>query len=366
MKTMKFDAQSTLLIKGIAIILMICNHLFPIPEWIYPENQFISLPLRSKTLAAYFGGFSKICVALFAFLTGIAMYHTYSQKSIGRGYKHTLKKLIPFFMTYWLIIICIYIPVMVFAGLFTFDIGEFILNLMGYINSYCKISWYVHFYLELVLTFPIIVRIINTIYRKSNNIELSIIVILAINWLLRFTISHVSLSGIKYVVEYMNYLPIVVVGYYIAWTSVFERVASWLSKGIKKRSVLVGIYIIQFCCLFLIRGLLTGNDWFNVDVILVPIFIVSTWYLIKSMEELNIIKIIVRCLRFLGQYSLELWFLHAIFFIGHPLVQKIAYWPRLDIFILIWTILLLMPFAMIVQRFQRNITRKISVWISKL
>ena len=80
-----FDKQSTLHIKGLAIILMVCNHLFPIPEWIYPDNQYISIPLADKSLAAYIGGFSKICVAIFALLTGIAMYHTYSKKSIGGG-----------------------------------------------------------------------------------------------------------------------------------------------------------------------------------------------------------------------------------------------------------------------------------------
>lgn len=48
-----FTKDDTLKIKGIAIIMMVCNHLFPIPEWIYPENQFISIAIGSKTLAAY-------------------------------------------------------------------------------------------------------------------------------------------------------------------------------------------------------------------------------------------------------------------------------------------------------------------------
>lgn len=78
-----FTIDDTLLIKGVAIILMVCNHLFPIPEWIYPENQFISIAVGSKTLAAYIGGFSKICVAIFAFLSGYAMYFTYTRRGMG-------------------------------------------------------------------------------------------------------------------------------------------------------------------------------------------------------------------------------------------------------------------------------------------
>lgn len=36
--TIKFEKNDTQILKGIAIILMVCNHLFPIPEWIFPEN----------------------------------------------------------------------------------------------------------------------------------------------------------------------------------------------------------------------------------------------------------------------------------------------------------------------------------------
>lgn len=80
-----FNKNDTIRVKGIAIILMVCNHLYPIPEWIYPENQFYSIAVGSKTLAAYFGGFAKICVSIFALLTGMAMYYTYSKNTIGGG-----------------------------------------------------------------------------------------------------------------------------------------------------------------------------------------------------------------------------------------------------------------------------------------
>lgn len=90
-KTIIFDKNDTMRIKGIAIILMICNHLFPISEWIYPENHFYSIAVGDKTLAAYFGSFSKICVAIFALLTGMAMCYTYSKNTIGGGIGIRLK-----------------------------------------------------------------------------------------------------------------------------------------------------------------------------------------------------------------------------------------------------------------------------------
>lgn len=156
-KKVKFTKDDTLLVKGIAIILMVCNHLFPIPEWIFPENQFISIPIGGKTLAAYFGGFSKICVAIFALLTGMAMFYTYSNKSLFVAYKHTLKKLPNFFVTYWIVLLTIYIPIIgIFGGDALITTKDILWNFSGYKTDYCKIAWYVRFYLELVVSFPII------------------------------------------------------------------------------------------------------------------------------------------------------------------------------------------------------------------
>ena len=44
----KFDSKVVCALKGIAIILMVCNHLYPIPEWIFPSNQYISLQVAKK------------------------------------------------------------------------------------------------------------------------------------------------------------------------------------------------------------------------------------------------------------------------------------------------------------------------------
>lgn len=113
---LKFDNSITMEIKGAAIILMVCNHLFPIPEWIYPENNYFSLSFGSKTIASYIGGFGKICVAIFAFLTGIAMFYTYSKAELKKSWVHTLRKLPRFLGTYWMILFVVYIPIIYLGG----------------------------------------------------------------------------------------------------------------------------------------------------------------------------------------------------------------------------------------------------------
>ena len=222
-------------------------------------------------------------------------------------------------------------------------------------TTYCKIAWYVRFYLELVLLFPLVMASISFLYHQSKSKEIATILFLGINWFLRIVLLHSNLPGMMYVTEFMNYLPVVIIGYYIACVSLFERVAIWLSDRIRSPIVLIGSYLIIVGCIFLLRGLLAGNDWFNIDVVLAPIFIGYTWYILMSFGKIPIIRKAENCLTFLGKYSLEIWFLHAIFFIGNVNIQRIAYWPRIDVFILAWTILSLIPFAMLVQRVQRKI-----------
>lgn len=114
--TIKFGKSETQILKGIAIILMVSNHLFPIPEWIFPENQFADFYIGSKGIAAYFGGFSKICVAIFAMLSGIGFYYTYNKYGKKYGYIHNFRKLLPFFVTYWVCILFVYLPIIIICG----------------------------------------------------------------------------------------------------------------------------------------------------------------------------------------------------------------------------------------------------------
>jgi hypothetical protein len=344
-----FDTQSTLIVKGIAIILMVCNHLFPIPELIYPENQFLSISVGSKTLAAYVGGFSKICVAIFALLTGIGMFYTYSKKSLRRAYRHTLGKLPHFFLTYWIIIVLIYIPIMSSVGIFTFNLKELILNLFGYQTTYCLAAWYVRFYFEVVLTFPIWVIAYNKlciILPHKVNKMIPCIFLTIIQWIIAIIIHNVSFPTKEFVSEYFSYIPIIMLGYYIAENNLFGKGADKIKKldKSKLRCVLTGLFILG-CC-FIGRGAVKNILCFSLDFFYAPIVIFVSWQLIKIISNQWITKGLI----FLGRYSLEIWFLHAIFFIGNPIVQKVGYWPKVSILILIWVFILLIPFAMIIQK----------------
>lgn len=339
-----FTAQDTKIVKGCALILMICNHLFPIAEWIYPENQFISISIGQKTMAAYIGSFGKICVSIFAFLTGYGLYFTYKNKKTKFAYKHTLLKLIKFLLTYWIILIFIYLPIMRFTNVLKWDIKEFLLNLFGYKTTYCRIAWYVRVYIELIITFPLW----NTILKKyEKTFQVCIIVLL-------LSLIKLFLSKFPYFLigtifsEYITYTIIVIVGNLIARKDYFCK----FRERIKKINN-VFLYLLIMALIFIGRGFLGNMYLFNMDTIYVPIFIFS---FIMFIQLINI-KLINKALITLGNYSIEMWFLHAIFFIGNSTVQKIGYWPKLDILILTWIIILLLPISKLVKKLENFIEK---------
>lgn len=343
--TWKFDSDATKIIKGVAIILMVCNHLFPIPEWIYPENAYIGLTIGTKTLEAYIGGFSKICVAIFAFLTGYGMYFTYKNKNIKKAYRHTLKKLVHFLTTYWIIILIIYIPIMKLCNIFNFSLKEFMLNLVGYKVTYIRIAWYVRFYIELIITFPIYIILLSFLKKKSKKYVLLIFI-----FIINIILNYVNLQNnfLKFFIEYFQYIAIVLNGYIFAENKIFENI----NKRIHTTNICV--YVIIELVIFILRGKFNYLKGINLDVIYTPIFI---YFILKLLEgiDLNFVKVI---LKILGKYSLEIWFLHAIFFIGNPTIQKIAYWPKISIFILIWVFIVLIPIAKLIQTIVNEIFSK--------
>ena len=75
--------EYTNIIKGLAIIIMFAHHFLTFPEWIIQGVNFSA----SDTFADFFNLPLKICVSLFAFLTGY-FYYFRKKKTV----KYSVKK----------------------------------------------------------------------------------------------------------------------------------------------------------------------------------------------------------------------------------------------------------------------------------
>ncbi len=273
-----FTKNDTLFIKGLTIIMLVSNHVYGMPEWIYDQNKYFGLSIGMRTISSYFGGFSKICVAVFAFLTGIAMFYMYSVKT-RNAYKHSLKRLIPLMSTYWFVLIFIYIPIMYLTNTLYFDIRDFVLNFFVLRTDYIPVAWYLRFYLQIVFTFPLIDYIIGALSHiladKLNSVfktqialfELFILTVVV--FMLRFLIIQFS-SGIftSYLSEYLEFLPIVLSGYIL---TKYDLIVSIMRPThdyfIKRKILFIPVGLTIFLCVFACRGIFKSVYNFNLDYI---------------------------------------------------------------------------------------------------
>lgn len=64
----------TNMIKGIAIILMMTHHFLGFPNWLIDGINYPNYKILGEDLNVWIRYSTKICVALFAFITGYAYY----------------------------------------------------------------------------------------------------------------------------------------------------------------------------------------------------------------------------------------------------------------------------------------------------
>lgn len=341
---MKENKEITVFIKGITIVLMFCNHLFPIPEWIFDSNKVISIAIGSKTVASYVGGFGKICVAVFAVLTGIGLYYVFQRRLYQENFmariKYSVRKICDILISYWGILFAFYIPLATIFSVNNYTVNELLCNIFLIKTSIIQVAWYLRFYVELMLTLPVLYLLLRDTNKYRDSIIFGVIVLIHL---------VADLADSKYFEEYFNYLMVVMIGFFFEKYKINQKIARTFKKKIF-------FNIVVLLALVLCRGIFKSVQFFNTDIIFAPIFVGIVYDLYFRLKSCLRHIIIV-----LGEYSLELWLLHAIFFIGSERLQTIGYWPKIDILILIWTLCILFPFA----KLYNSLFSKIKCFISR-
>lgn len=149
---MTYDKKNSTLIAGIAMILMLIHHLFNLK--LYETNHVIPILINNYEVDAYLGKFGKICVGIFAFNTG---YVFFSKPNFYDTWNKRFKRLFKFLISYWIlcILFCLY-GYCINEPLPT--IANFIKNLFGITtggNIQVTYAWYVYFYIEIIILYPI-------------------------------------------------------------------------------------------------------------------------------------------------------------------------------------------------------------------
>jgi len=317
---------------------MLFHHLFAFPEWYVEGVSYIGIPLRANTLEYVIGQFGHICVAVFAFLTGYGMFFSYKSGSI---IKKSFKKGISFLFCYWLILFLVAIPVNLVLGKTDLTYKFVLKNMFAYNNTLVSFAWYVRFYIEMLVTLPLFYWLLKKLPKLSVPVFL-IMPVVAYRYLGTISSTEwIVCKSVYYLMEYFLWIPCVLTGLIFAHFNLFEKLGKLFKRMGKAEFLTV---ICMMLVLVYIRAYKTETSGisFNRDCILAPIFVFLAVTIIDRLPQ-----IFRGFLKLMGKHSMNIWFLHSLFFFRTAELMKYIYIPKVSVLIVAWVIVICMPFSWI-------------------
>lgn len=217
---------------GVAILMMLFHHLFGMPSRLPYEYK----SLLGGNIEQKMAWFCKICVAIYAFISGYGLSASMGQESnIFDMYKRTGKKAVSLMRKYWLVFF-LFLP-----GIMFFDQRNggyqspqtLIRSFLGLDAAYNSAWWYVQQYLVFLIEFPIFQLLLK---RKKSRKEwrapillISFIVIGVVLVQYYTGIDMIAFCKREYILSFYTY--IFLIGMVIYRFGIFKMVDNLLEKA---------------------------------------------------------------------------------------------------------------------------------------
>lgn len=333
------------MIAGVAIVMMLVHHFFGFADYRLDGNWvYEPVKIGGVSLERIFASAGKLCVAIFAFSGGYAIWVNRENfakfKSIG-------KRALKFLLNYWIILAAFLIYAIIIGDKIPTG-RDFIQNIYGvgtgphepYVNI--AFAWYVVFYISLLLMTPLLIWIFN---RTNGWWNLALLTCFALMpSLIRMTFLS-KINAVPFEVIFGTLISSIV-GLLVAKWKIFDS----MRRMIGRYAFIKGFFIAAFVLILRQIWLLTIGQSDISDAVFAMLFCFG---LLLMFEKINGTRI-AAVLSFLGIYSMNLWFLHGIFFTGSRPLQAILYYPRVSLLILIWGLIMLIPIAMLFAWVQKH------------
>lgn len=323
----KLTPKMSSIIKGIAIVFMVMTHAFGYSDF---RGDYLNQPIFGHTVDFYFSASMKICVAMFAFITGYAYF--FNKK---KTYKYSFGKIIDFLKYYWFQLFVIFLPLSIIIGHYSLNI-DFLYNLLALKNDIVVFAWYVYFYIFTMLVLPLYSRI------KSKIFVFDVIFPIAVCYLSTLLINHILPTHflLTDLSDCFLYFQIVIVGFACAKYRIFDLIY----KVLKIKTPLLGIALIILVPAA--RNFAPSLFGFTFDIFYAPLIIYGIVILFDRIQTSAFFKIF----DFLGIHSMNIWFFHSIFFARYtssffkPIAYLFSIFPP---FVIIWIIILCLPVSFV-------------------
>jgi len=303
------------IIKGVAIILMLMNHLWFFTDRIPGTLKYL-FSIQGESLLLILGCFGEICVSTFFFLSGYGSGIKYADKPYN-----VLSKVKRTYFGYWKVFL-IFIPIgflffshqdiycadayvcRIYAN---FNIVECILNFVAFISTYNREWWFLRYYLILIILFVPIRALVRKM-SAINCIAVVVFIELCLVMINGFFITELWPHGNE-----INYHMISMLCFPIGVIAAKNHLLDKLSRLIVKLPVKWLITIILTIAIIFLRDYVFGTI---VDIVVVPVMIVF-WK--SSFPDIALIR---RALLMLGEHSMNIWLLHSFFCYYYEAVSK--------------------------------------------
>lgn len=315
---MKFTKEHTMQMKGIAIIILLFHHCFlnaqrwaTVPYeklattkgWGYYPISFA--PFSSHTIQ-YLASFSKICVAMFVFMTGYGMWVSYESQKKKTTMSNYIKKRMVTLMTGFLIIFVVTevlaIPTGRFIEVYGHDFRSvvyMIIDALGLAKLlgtplFCLTWWYMSLAIVLIMIFPFV----HSIMEKYQWVVVvaSIIVPRA--------------CGFGQSTDLFRYLLAYTLGMYFAQHDLLARIKEkFMEQNVEGKLLslivsLIGLAVIIKCRQNAWIGWKYLDFWDGFAAMYV--IVLSYIYILNG-------KWIVKGLGFLGKHSMNIFLIHSFY-----------------------------------------------------
>jgi hypothetical protein len=341
MTNLEFTKSDMTRLKGVAILCMLCLHLFcrKVVNGLY----VVAPILHGVPLIYYLGLFSDVCVPIYCFASGYGLYVTYN-KTQGIEFKKNGMRIFKLLINYW-IILFLFILVGFLMGKpeYPGNAAKFIMNFLILSSSYNGAWWFLQTYIILVLVSPFLFKWI----MKSNYYV--VILISGIFYFVAYA------QRIKQVIDFGQHavLSMLVNAIVLFGTSQLPFIVGAIFAKEKVYSKIYNkFYNIRYkntICLLVFLLMIVIHGIFQ-SLIIAPVTATIFIILFNLMNKRLSFQ---KMFDFLGNHSTNIWLTHMFFYM--TIFPKLVFAPRYPILIFLWLIGLCLASSFVINALYKPI-----------
>lgn len=314
-----FGKDKTGIIKGVAIIFMIVLHVFGGSGW---YEECYDLPVNHNAWLMNFMQSFQICVGIFVFMIGYG-YAFSKSKDFTYSVKH-IKQLL---MVFWCVILLLALPV----SYNSIEGKSLIYNLLGIEETISWVSWFIFLYIWAMIIMPFICRLIDCkSYLWSGLCAIASWGAMVVVHYFVPNFSQYDLWRVLFVC--LGWTPTIILGYLFAKEKLFQRIQ------LSNHWMVTAFAVIMIVVVLFAKSIFHGISILNADIVYATVIITCILVIFSQSKLPWFSKILIE----LGNKSVYMWFIHALFFTAatRPAYQHFVMISDNLCIVCLWTIVL--------------------------